>query len=904
MKKLLFLIIFTFISFTQVKAQHFLSTSGTAIVNELGDTIILRGMGLGGWMVQEGYMLQTSDFAGPQHEIKQIITEVIGEANTEIFYDAWLANHCRKIDIDSLKAWGFNSVRLPMHYNLYTLPIEEEPISGQNTWLEKGFILTDSLISWCAANEMYVVLDLHAAPGGQGYAQEISDYDPTKPSLWESSENKTKAAALWKRLAERYVGNQWIAGYDLLNEPNWDLPGGTALRAFYEQVTDSIRSVDQDHILFIEGNWFANDFTGLTPPWDDQFVYSPHKYWSYNTENDLDWITPLRDAHNVPIYFGESGENSNVWFKDAINLMESNGMGWAWWPMKKVESIAGPLSVTKTSGYQALLNYWDGNGSAPSQQEATNTLMQLTENLKIENCFYQKDVPDAMIRQVATDETKPYSPNNIPGVIYAAEYDLGRVGEAYLDNDLATYHVNTGIFTAWNNGWQFRNDGVDIEECEDNINTNGFNVGWINEGEWMQYTIDVQESGVYEIQMRLATPGSTGRFHYTIDGSDLTTLRYVPNSGGYQDWQTLTVPNVVLTPDNKTLRFYSDGSDYNFSSFEFVKVGELSSIETDFLTGITQDLNTIQMNINKPLELEDIESIADFQVVVNNQIVPINQVSIDAENTRIVSIDIDVDLISTDVIKVSYFGNQLTGTDGLPLNTFNIKEVLNNLRTIHILPTLMEAETFFRQAGVGLENTNDTNGGKNVGDLDQGDYMDYIIKVPFTTEYLMEFRTASESETGAFVVQFVTDEGFATDLKTVEFNSTGSWQSWETTSESLVLPAGTHQLRLRVDQGNFKFNWLNFSYLTAIPSVEFIENFNLYPNPTNGSLNINSTLKNQQEVQLAVYNVLGQKMWTKQLDKTNFINERLDINDFPSGQYLVVLQLENGLIHSERILKK
>jgi len=236
----------------QANAQHFLSTKGQAIVNENQDTILLRGMGLGGWMVQEGYMLQTAGFANPQHEIRATIQALIGEADTDLFYDAWLANHVRKTDIDSLKSWGFNSVRLPMHYNLFTLPIEAEPVAGQNPWLTKGFELTDSLIAWCAQNEMYVILDLHAAPGGQGFDAAISDYDPTKSSLWESEENRNKMVALWKNLAERYANEQWVAGYDLLNEPNWDLPGGTALRNLYEEVTDSIRTVDSQHILFID----------------------------------------------------------------------------------------------------------------------------------------------------------------------------------------------------------------------------------------------------------------------------------------------------------------------------------------------------------------------------------------------------------------------------------------------------------------------------------------------------------------------------------------------------------------------------------------------------------------------------------------------------------------------------
>jgi len=177
MKNLFFyflILVFSCISFHSAHGQDILKTQGKAIVNQAGDTIILRGMGLGGWMLQEGYMLQTAGFASAQYQIRDKIEELIGPADTDLFYDAWLDNHVRKIDIDSLKSWGFNSVRLPLHYNLFTLPIEDEPISGQQTWLDKGFIMTDSLISWCAQNEMWVILDLHAAPGGQGYDQAIS----------------------------------------------------------------------------------------------------------------------------------------------------------------------------------------------------------------------------------------------------------------------------------------------------------------------------------------------------------------------------------------------------------------------------------------------------------------------------------------------------------------------------------------------------------------------------------------------------------------------------------------------------------------------------------------------------------------------------------------------------------
>ena len=89
--------------------------------------------------------------------------------------------------------------------------------------------------------------------------------------------------------------------------------------------------------------------------------------------------------------------------------------------------------------------------------------MEVTELLKIENCIFQKDVIDAMFRQVVSDDTKPYKLHNIPGIIHASDFDLGAAGQAYEDSQDANYQVSTGAFTAWNNGWALRNDGVDIE---------------------------------------------------------------------------------------------------------------------------------------------------------------------------------------------------------------------------------------------------------------------------------------------------------------------------------------------------------------------------------------------------------------------------------------------------------
>ena len=391
-QKIFILLAFAFIVIQSSVGQGFLRTDGQKIVNEKGENILLRGIGLGGWMLQEPYMFQLSDVAGTQTEIKLRIAALIGQKSCDEFYIRYLNNMITEKDIDALKKWGFNSVRLPMHYNLFTLPIEKEPVAGQNTWLETGFNLTDNLLSWCKKNKMYLILDLHATPGGQGNDRPIADIDTLKPRLWESDANQKKTFALWKKLAERYKDEEWIGGYDLINETNYKLEGNESLKKLFFAITKEIRLVDRKHIIFIEGNQFANDFTGLTPPWDKNMAYSFHKYWNPTTVETIQKYLDMREKFNVPIWMGESGENNNEWFKAAVNLFETNNIGWSWWTIKKIGSDNSLMTISKPEGYQKIVDFWAGKGPKPTEEEARATFIQLTENLKFENCKINSEV--------------------------------------------------------------------------------------------------------------------------------------------------------------------------------------------------------------------------------------------------------------------------------------------------------------------------------------------------------------------------------------------------------------------------------------------------------------------------------------------------------------------------------
>ncbi|MDW3646158.1 MAG: carbohydrate-binding protein [Bacteroidia bacterium] len=886
-------------------AQDYLHVQGLEIVDGNDNPVLLRGMGLGGWMLQEGYMMQTASFANAQYQIREKIEEVIGVSATNTFYDAWLENYVQKRDVDSMKAWGFNSIRLPMHYNLYTLPIEDEPVAGEQTWLTKGFELTDSLLAWCSANQMYLILDLHAAPGGQGMEAGISDYDPTKPSLWESVENRNKTVALWKKLAERYANEPWMGGYDLINETNWQLPNNAMLRNIYVEITDSIRTVDTNHIIFIEGNWFANDFTNLDNPWDSNMVYSPHKYWNFNDDEGVQWMRDIGNRNNRPVWMGESGENSNTWFTDAIKKMEGINIGWAWWPWKKIDAIAGTISVPKNQGYQDLLDYWSGNGPKPSAGAATAALMQMADWLKIENADIRRDVVDAMFRQINSSDTKPYVNNVAPGVVYGVDYDLGPNGSAYFDLDVATYHVSTGAYTAWNAGWNYRNDGVDIEICEDNINTNGYNIGFIGSGEWLQYEVDVQTGGVYDVMLRVASLNGGGPLHLMIEDADLSSRKTVPGTGSWQGWTSITFNDVVLDQGPQKVRVFADSEGFNFSSLEFLYQGASTSVSTRYLTAKTLDKSEIVLTLNKELQSSSASLNSLFTLTANGNPLSITNVSQDPNNPRNLFFTINEELIFSDLVKISYSGSALTATDGTNLQNFSNQEVQNQIPQIHELPGKIQAEAYFNQVGIQTESTTDTGGGLNIGYTDVGDYMDYSIDITTAGEYLVDYRVAAESENGGVELHLRDDSGWDSVLHRADFQATGGWQTWQTFSQPVDLPKGKYTLRVVITRSLFNMNWFEFTLVNATSiEDELAIDLNLYPNPNQGVFTLKGEMERVGALRLEVFDMMGQSIYEKELALSTLVDEKIDIQNAPRGTYFLRLIDGSGKSISRKIWKE
>ena len=566
--KLLTLLLVTIASVFSVNANDsFVRVSGTKLLARDGQKLVIRGTNCGNWMVREPYMMNTSGNLDRQFKFDKMIADVCGAEKVDEFDKLWMDNNFCEEDMKFLAEQGFNTLRVPMHYKYFTLPIEKEPIAGEQTWVQEGFDRIDAMCEWAEQYNILLILDMHACPGGQS-SGDICDYDSSKLSLWESEANRTKLAALWKKIAERYKDVKCVAAYDLINETNWTLANSNKLLwDTFKAIIKAIREVDTNHIVILEGNSYSNDYNGFpSTKMDSKMVLQFHRYGVYNTKSQVQYMADMATKYNCPVYIGEFGENSNSWTADCVRLYEEamQFAGWTCWPMKK-SNINTILQVKRVSSYDNVISQWQ-KGSKPASTTLWNACKAWAEAQHISKCTVRTDYIDALLRRPFNDDCLPFASYQTGDYIYAAHYDMGPAGNAYWDADDASYQYSGEDFTSWQKGWVYRNDGVDVYSGPNDTRSCGYYVGDTKDGEWLQYTIEnPNEPASWQLQLRYAINSGTSTVRITVNDRPVTTSIKLSSTGGYTTWSTKTFTGVILPKGTLRIRIYLEKGGLNIN---------------------------------------------------------------------------------------------------------------------------------------------------------------------------------------------------------------------------------------------------------------------------------------------------------------------------------------------------
>lgn len=368
----------------------FVTTRGKDLVAPDGSVVQLRGINLGNWLVPEGYMFKFRKNAQSPRKIAEVFNELVGPEEAASFWKEYRANYITRADIHYIKECGLNSVRVPFNFRLFT---EEKP---DGVWRQEGFDLLQKVVAWCKAEGVWVILDMHCAPGGQ--TGDNIDDSWGYPWLFQSPQLQERTVALWTKIAGQFSNEPAVIGYDLLNEPIATYFDSTALNGLleplYKRIVAGIRKVDTNHVIFLGGSQWDTNFRIFGPPFGPKLAYTFHKYWSDTTQQVIQEYLDFRSRYNVPIWMGESGENKDGWIASFRGVLERNNVGWCFWPYKKPEATSSLVSFSLPEGYSAIITYAESpradydqiRAAIPDRANVREVLRHYLENCRFDHC--------------------------------------------------------------------------------------------------------------------------------------------------------------------------------------------------------------------------------------------------------------------------------------------------------------------------------------------------------------------------------------------------------------------------------------------------------------------------------------------------------------------------------------
>jgi len=321
-------------AFIRLDKIDYLKTGGGLIQNARGETVVLRGITLGGWLLQESRLY-------PNNNTLALLAERFGEEKAGELMNTYLDNWITANDLDRLKKLGVNCVRVPFTCRNF-LSNDNSPRRKNNDSVI-DFSRLDWMVAECGKRGIYVIPDMYAAPGFQssdpscGKAKANELFDCSLAGL----KCRQRTAELWQALAKHFKGNPAIAAFGLLHAPMNSYPeediNGCSLLHLTNKLYKAVRAEDPNRMMIIQG---SRDRESLSNPkhfcWHNIGYQPPVNHWA-EPEIDLAIAELIaRTNRKVPVFIGECQTDGSMDY--ALSAFNKKELSWCVRTYKGVET--------------------------------------------------------------------------------------------------------------------------------------------------------------------------------------------------------------------------------------------------------------------------------------------------------------------------------------------------------------------------------------------------------------------------------------------------------------------------------------------------------------------------------------------------------------------------------------
>ena len=328
--------------------DRFLKVVNNKLINGLGEEVVLRGLNLGGWLIQESWMCPVSgeDRKWANLDTLNVLEERFNEKEIQEILDTYQDHWITEADIKNISEMGCNVLRVPFWYRNFMK-------SEDGTWIREnldenpGFKRLDWVIEMAEKYGMYVILDMHGCPGGQSMDHCCGTLEENR--LYTDVVCQESMKKLWVAIANRYKENSTVAAYDIMNEPQnnsgytgknsydpWEQESWEMTNQIYDSMIKAIRETGDNHVITVEGIWRVTNLPNPNEKGWTNMMYQTHLY--DDDQGFKKWVEDMADTMDRYGVAGYIGEFQNL---NGIQMCDEHNISWTTWTYKGTNNDIG-----------------------------------------------------------------------------------------------------------------------------------------------------------------------------------------------------------------------------------------------------------------------------------------------------------------------------------------------------------------------------------------------------------------------------------------------------------------------------------------------------------------------------------------------------------------------------------